>query len=133
MFGTQREQSRRAPQAPAHAPAVRKDIEVPVVVAGRETGDEQRDIFNVPLVPSSVDFEGTVESVALAQESHIEISLWEDERRLAAVVVPVRADSQRPVHLRGISSRPGVHELRVRARVGAASVRGRIQVESIVP
>ncbi len=133
MFGTQREESWKAPPSKVHAPDLRKDIEIPVVVAGRETGSEQRDIFDVPHVPSSVDFQGTVESVAMANESHIEVSLWEDERRMAAVVVPVRPDRQRPVHLRGIPTRAGIHELRVRARVGAASVRGRIQVEAIVP
>ena len=132
MFGTQREEPRRA-SSKVEAPALRKDIDIPVVVAGRERGDEQRDIFDVPLVPSAVDFQGSVESVALAQESHIEVSLWEDERRMAAVVVPVRAGRQRPVHLRGIPTHTGVHEVRVRSRVGAASVRGRIQVEDLSP
>lgn len=133
MFGTQREKGRLAQPADAQPPALRKDIEIPVVVAGRERGEEQRDIFDVPLVPSAVDFQGSVESVALAHESHIEVSLWEDERRMAAVVVPVRAGLQCPVHLRGIPTHTGIHELRVRSRAGAASVRGRIQVEAIAP
>jgi len=109
----------------------RKEIDIPVVVAGRDTGAEQRDVFQVLSLPSSVDFQGTVESVALAHESHIEVSLWEDHHRLAAVIIPVRPGSAGPVHLRGIPTRTGAHEVRVRARVGAASVRGRLVVQNV--
>lgn len=110
-----------------------KHVDFPVVVAGREAGSDQRDAFDVPDVPSSVDFQGSVESVALAHESHIEVSMWEDQRRLAARVVTVRAGGQDPVHLRGIPLRKGTHEIRVWARTGAASVRGRVKVEPIAP
>jgi hypothetical protein len=133
MFPTSRERSVAAPVPAVHpSPSeLRKDVDIPVVVAGRDPGAEQRDIYDVPMLPCSVDFQGTVESVALAHESHVEVSLWEDDHRIAAAIVPVRPGSARPVHLHGIPTRTGIHELRVRARVGAASVRGRIVVEHV--